>query len=80
MMCAITYTVYFKDKLKARKGLPRTSERALLTLGVIGGAIGALVAMKKHRHKTRHIHFYLVNIFSIALHIAAAILIFLSLI
>ena len=67
---------YFKDKMKARKGLTRIPERLLLGVGFFGGSIGALVAMKKHRHKTRHAHFYVINIAGIFAQIAVGALIF----
>ena len=74
-MCAAAYTVYFKDKMKARKGLPRIPERVLLGVGFFGGSIGALAAMKKYKHKTRHFYFYIINIFGIAAQIALGCLI-----
>ena len=74
-MCSLAYVAYFKDKMKARKGLPRISERVLLSVGFFGGAIGALIAMKKHRHKTRHFYFYIINIIGIIMHIGVGALI-----
>ena len=41
----VAFVVYGIDKLKARKGMWRTSEATLLMLTVIGGSIGAWLGM-----------------------------------
>lgn len=48
-----TATVYGYDKRQARRDGRRVSERALLTLALVGGAVGAWLAMRVARHKTR---------------------------
>lgn len=53
----ITFVVYADDKRRAKKHLWRTSEGTLVMLAVIGGSIGALLAMLLLRHKTRHTRF-----------------------
>lgn len=78
VMSLATYRVYGIDKMRAKKEKWRIPERVLLGLGVLGGATGALVAMKRLRHKTRHISFYIVNILAIVLHIALLVYIFLN--
>ena len=50
----VAFIVYGIDKLKARKGMWRTSEATLLMLAVIGGSIGAWLGMKTWHHKTMH--------------------------
>ena len=42
----------------------------LLGVGFFGGAVGALLGMNLFHHKTRHWYFWIVNIFSLALHAA----------
>ena len=42
------------DKLLARKRSRRIPEAVLLFLAVIGGSLGALLAMNIYRHKTKH--------------------------
>lgn len=51
-LSAVTALTFGLDKLLARRGGPRVSERALLTLSLLGGSPGALVAMPLFRHKT----------------------------
>lgn len=50
----ISFSAFFADKQKAVKGTWRIPEKTLIFLSVIGGAAGALLAMKLFRHKTRH--------------------------
>jgi len=51
---AVTFIIYGIDKLKAKKGMWRTSEATLLLLAAAGGSIGAFLAMQIFRHKTKH--------------------------
>lgn len=51
-LSAVTLLTFGVDKLLARRGGPRVSERALLTLSLLGGSPGALAAMPLFRHKT----------------------------
>ena len=53
----VTFVVYIDDKRRARKKSWRTSEATLVLLAVIGGSVGALLAMLLARHKTRHTQF-----------------------
>lgn len=50
---ALTGCVYAYDKWRAARGGWRVRERTLLGLAAVGGAAGALVAMRACRHKTR---------------------------
>ncbi|GEO86431.1 hypothetical protein RNA01_33630 [Ciceribacter naphthalenivorans] len=49
----IVFCVYAWDKLAARKGDWRVRESSLLWLAMLGGGIGALLAQRLLRHKTR---------------------------
>jgi len=50
----VTFFVYGIDKVKAKKNKRRISEATLLMLAVVGGTIGALLAMNVWHHKTMH--------------------------
>ncbi len=73
-MSLITFFAYGIDKLKAKKGAWRISEKTLLLLGALGGALGGLLGMKAFRHKTKHRYFWAINYAALAVHIAAVIL------
>ena len=73
IISAITFFAYGIDKLRAKKGAWRVSEKTLLSLGILGGAFGGLLGMKLFRHKTKHRYFWAVNYAALAIHIAAAI-------
>lgn len=75
----ITFITYGIDKLKAKRGKSRISERVLLTMAAIGGSLGALVAMQVFRHKTQHAKFKYGIPALLILHIALAIYILLKL-
>lgn len=53
VMSVIAFVAYGFDKAAARRDAPRTSEKTLLTLGLLCGWPGALVAQQAFRHKTR---------------------------
>lgn len=53
----LTFFVYVDDKRRARKHSWRTSEFTLVMLAVVGGSVGALLAMLFAKHKTRHKQF-----------------------
>ena len=78
VMSIITLILYASDKKKAQKKQWRISEKTLLLCGLFGGAAGGLLGMKLCRHKTKHWYFWAVNIVSLALHIAAVVMILLK--
>ncbi len=57
----VTFFVYASDKLQAKAGVYRIPEKVLLTLSMIGGTYGALIAMYKVRHKNRKLIFIITN-------------------
>lgn len=45
------------DKAKAKAKAWRISEKTLLSIAVLGGAVGVWLGMEVFRHKTKHMHF-----------------------
>ena len=72
VMSLVAFIFYAADKKKAKKGKWRVPEATLLGLGFCGGAVGALLAMKTLRHKTKHWYFWVVNIIGLVLHVVIA--------
>lgn len=63
----ISFGLYGSDKVRARRRAERIPERLLLGIALMGGALGATVAMYMFRHKTRHVRFVvLVPLFLLA--------------
>ncbi len=63
----VAFHFYRIDKQRARKGQWRIREDQLIMLAMIGGGIGALLAMRLFHHKTRHVKFtVLVPLFTLA--------------
>lgn len=56
----LTFLLYGLDKYKAIRREWRIPERALLLMAFVGGAFGALSAMRIFRHKTRKGRFKLI--------------------
>lgn len=76
LMSALAFILYGADKRKAKKRRWRTPESVLLGVGLLGGAIGALLGMNFFRHKTKHWYFWAINVLALALHIALLIWLF----
>lgn len=53
----VTFCVYALDKNRAQKSEFRISERTLLLLAALGGALGAYLGMNILRHKTQQAKF-----------------------
>lgn len=66
----VTLALYGADKSKAKRGAWRIPEATLLGFGFFGGAVGALLAMRLFRHKTKHWYFWVVNVLGLAWQIA----------
>ena len=76
VMSLAAFILYAADKRKAKKNQWRTKEKTLLLAGFLGGAVGALAAMKLVRHKTKHWYFWVVNFLGLAWQAAALIFLF----
>ena len=50
---AVGFVAMAADKQRAVRDQPRTPERTLLNIALIGGALGAVAAQQMLRHKTR---------------------------
>ncbi len=74
VMSIAAYQLYRVDKHKAQKRKWRIRETTLLWVGFLGGAIGALCAMQRFRHKTRHWYFWAVNLLGLAWQAALLVL------
>lgn len=53
----IAFLVMWIDKVKAKHGSWRISEKALFTLVLLGGGIGGIAGMYTFRHKTKKLNF-----------------------
>jgi uncharacterized membrane protein YsdA (DUF1294 family)/cold shock CspA family protein len=73
VMSIATFSAYKHDKAAAQAGARRTNEWALITLGLIGGWPGALVARHRFRHKTRKVTFRVGYWFSVGLNIVGLV-------
>ena len=59
VISAITAAVTVADKIKAKKGLRRISEKTLIVLALLGGSLAEYFTMRLIRHKTLHKKFML---------------------
>lgn len=71
----ISSALAIADKRKARKEEWRISENTLMLFGLMGGAIGEYLTMKRIHHKTRHKKFMIGLPLEFLLHIIIVILI-----
>lgn len=70
----IAIIVCAADKIKAQLNKWRISEKTLLTISVIGGALGMYITMLIIRHKTKHKTFMIGLPFLILVHVVAILL------
>lgn len=54
---AISFIQMSSDKSRARRGARRIPEKTLLLTAAAGGSLGAWLAMRTRRHKTKHAAF-----------------------
>jgi uncharacterized membrane protein YsdA (DUF1294 family) len=66
------------DKMRAARGARRVSEATLLTVSVLGGALGGLAAMLAVRHKTTRALFWIVLCGALFLHVVLVGWLFIS--
>ncbi len=71
----ISSALAIADKSKARKEEWRISENTLMLFGLMGGAIGEYLTMKRIHHKTRHKKFMIGLPLEFLLHIIIVVLI-----
>ena len=71
---AFTFLLYAYDKKCAMTGKWRISEFTLLMCAVLGGSIGAYMAMHILRHKTKHARFYISIPIILSIHIIILII------
>lgn len=76
IMNIISLIIYKADKVKAKKKKWRIKESTLLGFGFFGGALGAMIAMKLFRHKTKHWYFWAINLIGLILQISLLIFLF----
>ena len=57
LMSLITFVAFGVDKKRAVRNQYRISEKALITISLIGGGIGGWLGMRVFHHKTRHWYF-----------------------
>lgn len=53
----LTFFIYALDKRKAIKNKRRISERSLFIMAILGGSLGAVLAMYTVRHKMKKWYF-----------------------
>ena len=70
----IAIIVCAADKIKAQLNKWRISEKTLLAISVIGGALGMYITMLIIRHKTKHKTFMIGLPFLILVHVVAILL------
>lgn len=70
-----TLLIFGIDKLKSVRGKYRISEKTLLILCLLGGALGGLIAMILFNHKTRKAKFFVIVPLLIIVHTALFLLI-----
>lgn len=76
VLCIVAFIMYGADKSRAKKHKWRIPEKTLLLIGLLGGALGALLGMKLFRHKTQHWYFWVINV--IGLFINAFVILYLA--
>jgi len=71
IMSLVTLVAFLWDKRAAAAGRRRTPESWLHMSELLGGWVGALIAMRLFRHKSSKVRYYMVTWAIAALHSAA---------
>ncbi|MBD2608028.1 cold shock and DUF1294 domain-containing protein [Scytonema hofmannii FACHB-248] len=69
VMSFLTFTLYADDKSRAKQGRWRVSERTLHLCEFMGGWLGAFIAQRRLRHKSRKVSYQIVFWVIVAIHI-----------
>ena len=72
----VVFFVYAADKLKARRGRYRISERTLILIAFLGGGVGAMLGIHLLRHKITYLKFTVCAPVALILTVAIAVFIF----
>ncbi len=75
----LTFFYFGIDKLQARGGRRRVSEKSLWILSLVGGSIGGLLGMHYFRHKTKKISFQFVLALIVLVQLSILYILFLPL-
>lgn len=76
LMSVITAFIYKIDKKRAIKNKYRIKERTLLLCSFCFGSIGGLYSLYVLRHKSKHIHFLVLNWIFLIIHLVIGYLIY----
>lgn len=69
-----TFLLYAYDKKCARSGKWRVSEFTLMMCAILGGSLGAYIAVYSLHHKTKHSKFYIGIPIILSIHILLLII------
>ena len=76
VMSLIAFYTYRSDKIRAIRGEWRIRESVLISLGFLGGALGALISMNVFRHKIKRWYFWGYNFVFLMIHIVLGVVIY----
>ena len=65
----ISFTVFFIDKQKSRKGKWRIQEKTLHVLSFVGGVFGSIASMLLFHHKTKKLDFVIITMIALLLNL-----------
>ncbi len=62
------FYLFYRDKISAKRHDWRIKESTLLSIGLLGGAVGGFLGMFLFHHKIRKTYFFVVYILSVIIH------------